>query len=311
MPEEENKKLRDLVSETLQSKGVLGRIQAEIRASVFLALEEQDVFKDKSPFINRQLKDFLKSSDGIAVISLVREFLEFFNLEFASMVFDPETQAGLDYNYEGRAKLASMLNLNDNDKHQPLLLNIIKMYKSLQNGQTEKEETPLNVNSRTTEISDKTVIKSSNHEENVKSSTSKIDRDKVNSKILTSEDFKSNLDKVVEKTSNKEVGAPSLSSLSNLPPIGKTSLPEHKEKKGSYDLKSLLDISSEKQYDDDFISSESEKIKKESKQDTISEVESEVEEISGISDVSAQPDDNTNDISISRASGHGDYLENL
>uniref|UniRef100_A0A023F7F5 Putative fop n terminal dimerization domain protein n=1 Tax=Triatoma infestans TaxID=30076 RepID=A0A023F7F5_TRIIF len=328
MPEEENKKLRDLVSETLQTKGVLGRIQAEIRASVFLALEEQDVFKDKSPFTNKPLKDFLKSSDGVTIISLVREFLEFFNLEFTSMVFDPETHSGLDYNYEGRSKLASTLNINDCDKHQPLLSQILKLSKAFLNTTPPDKddrllkEIPPTIKSGAVNELTNNILSPFTADEMTGESHRTIAKDVQDTFLSqnlseTSNKSHTNFNHKLEDRLNDKIvkestaGAGSLSSLSNLPPIGKTSQVDVKDKKETYDLNALLDLSPDRHYEDDFISSESDHMKKGSKMETGSE-ESEVEEeISGISNLSGQLDDNTADISISKASGHGDYMENL
>ncbi|KAG8298699.1 FGFR1 oncoprotein partner [Homalodisca vitripennis] len=108
-----NTELRDLVSQTLENTGVLSKIRAELRANVFLVLEEHEAFKGRNlPFCNSVLKNFLSTQEGIAAISLVREFLEFFGLEFTVSVFEPETQAGSDYTYVGRNKLAHNLKLD-------------------------------------------------------------------------------------------------------------------------------------------------------------------------------------------------------
>lgn len=77
-------------------------------------------FQDKNPFLNKPLKDYVATQEGLIAISLIREFLEFFNLEFATMVFDPETHAGIDYTYEGRSKLLSDLKLNSNGNFIPI-----------------------------------------------------------------------------------------------------------------------------------------------------------------------------------------------
>ena len=39
---EEDTELRDLVTQSLENNGLLGKIQAELRAGVFLALEDTD-----------------------------------------------------------------------------------------------------------------------------------------------------------------------------------------------------------------------------------------------------------------------------
>lgn len=61
---------------------------------------------------NKPLRDFLSTQEGMTVVSLFREFLEYFNLEFTASVFEPETQAGRNYEYFGRKKLANDLKLN-------------------------------------------------------------------------------------------------------------------------------------------------------------------------------------------------------
>ncbi|KAM9679607.1 centrosomal protein 43 isoform 4-T4 [Dama dama] len=91
---EEDTELRDLLVQTLENSGVLNRIKAELRAAVFLALEEQEKVENKAPLVNESLKKFLNTKDGRLVASLVAEFLQFFNLDFTLAVFQPETSTG-------------------------------------------------------------------------------------------------------------------------------------------------------------------------------------------------------------------------
>ncbi|XP_014261909.1 uncharacterized protein LOC106674003 isoform X1 [Cimex lectularius] len=306
MPVEENKELRDLVTETLQKKGVLGKVQAEIRASVFLALEEQNVFKDKSPFINRQLKDFVKTSDGNMIISLVREFLEFFNLEFTSMVFDPETHAGIDYTYEGRHKLAKDLMLsNEEQESRPLLSLLIGAI------QTNNIRARNGIN----------FAKDATREKEV----NLLDFDKSLNGINGDYPFQGDGDKVKtdetkqpENSRNQErtghskesQGMSSLSSLSNLPPLGKP--PGGNLEINDYNFKAILDIGLSTNDDEEFLT----QVKKDNLEEIkppkvgVDSEESEIEEdLSRNSNISAPGDDNSIDITISKASGHGDYLE--
>lgn len=69
------------------------------------------LFQDKPYLLNKALKDFVSTSEGAIVVCLIREFLEFFGLEFTMAVFDPETQLGQDYEYVGRNKLAKDLKI--------------------------------------------------------------------------------------------------------------------------------------------------------------------------------------------------------
>ncbi|XP_078325332.1 uncharacterized protein LOC111103868 isoform X2 [Crassostrea virginica] len=112
MSADEDTELRDLVAQTLETNGVLGKIRAQLRASVFLALEEQEQSQDKL-FTNPSLKQYLNTKEGQTVAGLVREFLEFFNLDYTLAVFEPE--AGLGPDNGGRQQLARELNIVESD----------------------------------------------------------------------------------------------------------------------------------------------------------------------------------------------------
>nr|XP_005993383.1 PREDICTED: FGFR1 oncogene partner isoform X1 [Latimeria chalumnae] len=123
---EEDTELRDLLVQTLENSGVLNKIKAELRAAVFLALEEQEKVENKTPLVNESLKKFLNTKDGHLVTSLVAEFLQFFNLDFTLSVFQPETNTlgGL----ESREDLARTLGIHETEGNNgaPLLLEVMK-----------------------------------------------------------------------------------------------------------------------------------------------------------------------------------------
>ncbi|KAL6447421.1 hypothetical protein ACFW04_001552 [Cataglyphis niger] len=120
---EEDTELRDLVVQTLENNGVLAKIRAELRASVFLALEEQDSVMNPEPLLNKTVKQYLSNSEGKLLFSLVREFLEYFGLDYTISVYDPETYLGKEYNYAGRNKLCEELGI---ESTEPLLGEILK-----------------------------------------------------------------------------------------------------------------------------------------------------------------------------------------
>ncbi|NXD76655.1 FR1OP protein, partial [Halcyon senegalensis] len=123
---EEDTELRDLLVQTLESSGVLNKIKAELRAAVFLALEEQEKVENKAPLVNESLKSFLGTKDGRLVAGLVAEFLRFFNLDFTLAVFQPESSTlnGLD----GRENLARDLGIIEAEGPVggPLLLEVVR-----------------------------------------------------------------------------------------------------------------------------------------------------------------------------------------
>lgn len=60
---------------------------------------------------------------------LVREFLEYFNLDFTVSVYEPESYVGSFYKYEGREKIIEELGLKPTEENfsGPLLLHLLKL----------------------------------------------------------------------------------------------------------------------------------------------------------------------------------------
>ncbi|KAJ8668833.1 hypothetical protein QAD02_000097 [Eretmocerus hayati] len=135
---EEDTELRDLVVQTLESNGVLAKVRAELRASVFLTLEEQESVLNPEPFLNKSVKQYLARSEGKLLFSLVREFLEYFGLGYTMSVYDPETYFGKEYNYAGRKKLSEELGISSGE---PLLGEILKntINRALNNSQKDNK----------------------------------------------------------------------------------------------------------------------------------------------------------------------------
>ncbi|GAB1603725.1 uncharacterized protein LOC115227774 isoform X2 [Argonauta hians] len=122
---DDDNELRDLLVQTLESNGTLAKIRAQLRASVFLALEKQEPSQNKAPLLNAKLKAFLNTKDGHLAAVLVHEFLEFFNMEFTEVVFDAET--GVNFEKDQRNVLLKDLHLqNDSVISSPVLSQAIK-----------------------------------------------------------------------------------------------------------------------------------------------------------------------------------------
>lgn len=123
---EEDTELRDLLIQNLENNGVLNKIKAELRAAVFLALEEQDKVENKTPLVNESLKKCLNTKDGRLVASLITDFLQVFNLDFTLAVFQPEINSlnGL----ESREAVSRELGIaeQEGNRGSPLLLELIK-----------------------------------------------------------------------------------------------------------------------------------------------------------------------------------------
>eukprot|EP00112_Aurelia_sp_Birch-Aquarium-sp1_P026751 Seg97.14 transcript_id=Seg97.14/GoldUCD/mRNA.D3Y31 product="FGFR1 oncogene partner" protein_id=Seg97.14/GoldUCD/D3Y31 len=140
MSVEEDTELRDLVAQALETNGVLNKIRAELRASVFLALEEQDSLKVNSNMVNHKLKKFLSTKEGVLVASLVQDFLNCFHLDFTMAVFGPELSHG--GKFDSRDELMRSLGLTSEAKDNPLLLEL------LPKSQADKGQAKLNTRSK-------------------------------------------------------------------------------------------------------------------------------------------------------------------
>ncbi|XP_041661761.1 FGFR1 oncogene partner isoform X2 [Cheilinus undulatus] len=123
---EDDTELRDLLIQNLENSGVLNKLKAEMRAAVFLAMEEQDKQENKIPLINENLKKFLNTKDGRLVAALILDFLQVFNLDFTLAVFQPEINSlnGLD----GRDLVSRDLALSESEvnRNSPLLLELVR-----------------------------------------------------------------------------------------------------------------------------------------------------------------------------------------
>ncbi|KAK2855807.1 hypothetical protein Q5P01_004542 [Channa striata] len=123
---EDDTELRDLLIQNLENSGVLNKLKAEMRAAVFLAMEEQDKVENKIPLINENLKRCLNTQDGRLVASLIVDFLQVFNLDFTLAVFQPEINS-LNC-LDSRDLVCRELGLSEFevDRNSPLLLELVR-----------------------------------------------------------------------------------------------------------------------------------------------------------------------------------------
>ncbi|XP_077949964.1 centrosomal protein 43 isoform X4 [Gasterosteus aculeatus] len=124
---EDDTELRDLLIQNLENNGVLNKLKAEMRAAVFLAMEEQDKLENKSPLVNENLKKCLNTRDGRLVAGLIVDFLQVFNLDFSLAVFQPETNSASLNSVDSREVVCRDLGLSESEVNRkcPLLLELV------------------------------------------------------------------------------------------------------------------------------------------------------------------------------------------
>jgi len=73
------------------------------------------------PINNAAVQQYAASRNGAITLSLIREFLSFYNMQFSLSVFDPESCENTSYKHLSRKNLASELNLTNDNPDEPLL----------------------------------------------------------------------------------------------------------------------------------------------------------------------------------------------
>ncbi|KAJ4972195.1 hypothetical protein NE237_005294 [Protea cynaroides] len=135
--------LKTLVTRTLEKKGVLAKIRAELRASVFGAIEEEDHVIENEigvpPALLGSCNDIAKhlhaSPSGRLLTALICEYLDWAQLGHTLKVYLPECNLQKDF-WKAELKDFSSKNgydLNRNAESGPLLLNVLEGHLKYEN----------------------------------------------------------------------------------------------------------------------------------------------------------------------------------
>jgi FGFR1 oncogene partner len=85
--------LKNLVIQTLETNGILGQLRAQLRSCVFKVIDNQEqVEKGQSSFHweNPNARKVMQTASGVICAELVREFLEFYRLDYTLQIYLPE-----------------------------------------------------------------------------------------------------------------------------------------------------------------------------------------------------------------------------
>jgi len=127
--EQELNQLKDAVAQTLESKGVLGFIRAQLRAAVFSAIDTQERVRGVH-LENKKLNQLRQTEDGRATIALVHDFLESMGLHSSKSVFLAEISAENESKVRTDAsQVAEARGLKDSNS--PLLLQMLQQQPQL------------------------------------------------------------------------------------------------------------------------------------------------------------------------------------
>ncbi|XP_047334955.1 protein TONNEAU 1a-like [Impatiens glandulifera] len=136
--------LKTLVTRTLEKKGVLAKIRAELRASVFEAIEEEDRAIEKDDGLpaallgscNDRAKRLHATAPGSLLTALVCEYLDWAQLNHTLKVYLPECNLQKD-SWKSELKDFSSKNGYDLNKtgDSPLLLDVLEGFLKYEDSQ--------------------------------------------------------------------------------------------------------------------------------------------------------------------------------
>eukprot|EP00667_Euglena_gracilis_P011624 EG_transcript_11882 len=113
--------LKSLVTETLKKRGVLGKFKAQLRKTVISVLDadsNQTLYAE-----NPKAAAICSTDDGLLLAELIREYLQFYELEYSESVFVPETS--LPAAVSSRAQLEARVCPGGADPAAPLLAQVL------------------------------------------------------------------------------------------------------------------------------------------------------------------------------------------
>lgn len=86
--------LKNLVIQTLETNGILGQLRAQLRSCVFKVIDNQEQIEKSQGsgfhWENPQAKKILSNASSLICAELVRDFLEFYKLDYTLSIFMPE-----------------------------------------------------------------------------------------------------------------------------------------------------------------------------------------------------------------------------
>ena len=111
--------LKQIVTKSLESKGILGKIRARLRMHVFEAIDGEE----ENKLVNERLQSIESTVEKKIALNLVREFLQYYQLDYTASVLKAEAQ--LTDKNEVNRELLSKNTATDITSNGPLLENII------------------------------------------------------------------------------------------------------------------------------------------------------------------------------------------
>ncbi|XP_026465709.1 FGFR1 oncogene partner-like [Ctenocephalides felis] len=118
---ESDSEFRDLMVESLAQDGILAKIRAQLRAHIYIALENESK-------ITENISNAFHS-DYYAIMFLIYDFLNFYNFEYTLSVFEAESDYSNKKHFNNKTDFCKHFNITPEIDPSPMLLEIFQVYK--------------------------------------------------------------------------------------------------------------------------------------------------------------------------------------
>ncbi|TNN20094.1 FGFR1 oncogene partner [Schistosoma japonicum] len=152
--------LKDALIRSLNEEGILPRLEAQLKAAVYLALEKHNYAEGISPS-NQSIRSLWSTEDGLIIASLLVDFLNVMKLENTLNVLMHEAQMK-HLDLFDSDKLRSLLTPERTSSNSPLLLNLVETLKHFRNLKLDDTDSSPSVsnnsrNNSRSQVSDETL----------------------------------------------------------------------------------------------------------------------------------------------------------
>jgi FGFR1 oncogene partner len=131
--QDENLATKTRILENLNNEGYMDKMKANLRSEVIRVLENEKKksFGGASKYLKQSelsttvTKKVVSNDDGLLCAEIIREFLQFYQMEHSLHVFVPEMSLSQDFP-KTKQEMEREIGIGDRDPSKPLLLRLIE-----------------------------------------------------------------------------------------------------------------------------------------------------------------------------------------
>ncbi|CAH8627323.1 unnamed protein product [Heterobilharzia americana] len=130
--------LKDALIRSLNEEGILPKLQAQLKAAVYLALEKHN-YAEGIPSLNQSVRSFWSTEDGLIIASLLVDFMTVMKFENTLNVLKHEAQMEQLQVLDGDT-LLSLLPVKRTSENSPVLLSLLEALKNLRTSNIDETD---------------------------------------------------------------------------------------------------------------------------------------------------------------------------